>query len=334
VVLHRKAEDAEVREGKMTDKSQAKRVLVVDDEPNVAMVLAGNLEKLGQEYIIDTASSGEETLAMLKKTAYALIITDYRMPGMSGLDLAQEVRRHYPETEVILITAYGDDKLRDITARLNLAGYVDKPFTMEHICEVVKRVVECTQNQTPCSGARRLEPTVHKHLQELRVNTGARCTLLLSSGGYIVDSAGETDGLDVVSLGALIAANFMAAAELAKMLGSGSIFKSSYHEGPDYNFYSHDVNGDLLLTVIFGVETKPGVIWFYTKRTAAELAPIFEAEVANTADALGDLTVSLGMQFDRSRAADADGNADDDEVLLSFQQALEEGLLNDDSWLE
>lgn len=67
----------------------------------------------------------------------------------------------------------------------------------------------------------------------------------------------------------------MAAVELARLLETGSIFKSSYHESPDYSFYSYAVNGDLLLTVIFGAETKPGMVWFYTKKVAIELADEF-----------------------------------------------------------
>ena len=64
-----------------------------------------------------------------------------------------------------------------------------------------------------------------------------------------------------------------------------------------------------------------------------ELAPLFEEEITNSDGILGDLNAALDAEFGRSRAADADNNADD-EMLLSFQQALEEGLLNDDSWLE
>lgn len=120
---------------------QPKRVLIVDDEPNVTMVLAGGLEKLGEEYAIDTAHSGDEALAKMEQTKYALLITDYKMPGMDGLDLAQTVRAISPDTQVILMTAYGNQVLRDTAEHLGLDGYIDKPFSVTQIRELVKRAV-------------------------------------------------------------------------------------------------------------------------------------------------------------------------------------------------
>ncbi len=275
----------------MTD-AQPKRVLIVDDEPNVAMLLADSLEKLGDEYVFETARNGDEALAKIQQTAYALVITDYKMPGMSGLDLAQAVRQFSPDTQVVLMTAYGTAELRDKAGDMSLDGYIDKPFTMDQIREIVERAVGRVTEQAPYRpGARALEQSVCERLQELQANTGARCVMLLSAGGYPVETAGQTAGLDISSVGALVAANFMAAAELARMLGTGSIFKSSYHEGNDYNIYSYDVNGELLLAVIFGAENKPGVIWFYTKQTAAELALLL-VEQEPPAEFTEDLTTA------------------------------------------
>ncbi len=118
----------------------SKRVLIVDDESNVAMTLAASMEKLGKEYVIETAHSGAEALVKIQGGAYALLITDYKMPGMNGLDLAQAVRRISPDTQVVLMTAYGSAELCDTVGQMGLDGYLDKPFTVAQVREMVKRI--------------------------------------------------------------------------------------------------------------------------------------------------------------------------------------------------
>lgn len=263
----------------MTPEEQ-KRVLIVDDEPNLAIMLATSLEALGEEYIFETAHNGQEALVKLEQNSYTLLITDYNMPGMTGMDLAKTVRQISPGTRVILMTAYGSHKLRTMIEQLRLDGYIDKPASTIEIREIVKKVVGHATHQTEeadpyRSGQRTVDDAINQHVNALQSNTGARCVLLISSGGYPISVMGATDGLDVSSISALVAANFLASVELANLLGSSSSnFKSSYYEGNDYNIYSYDINEDLLLAVIFGSESKPGVVWFYTKQTATTLVPL------------------------------------------------------------
>jgi predicted regulator of Ras-like GTPase activity (Roadblock/LC7/MglB family) len=122
--------------------------------------------------------------------------------------------------------------------------------------------------------------------------------MLLSSGGYPIEIAGMTEGLNTSTVGALVAANFMAAVELSKMLGNTSIFKSSYHEGPDYNIYAYDVTGELLLAVIFGTEAKTGAVWHYTKQTASELAELDLNQAPSVLPGDEDMLESLDDEFD------------------------------------
>ena len=122
---------------------QQKRVLIVDDEPSVTMTLAGILEKLGDAYLIETTNTSSDVLPRLQQTDYALMITDYKMPGMDGIDLAQAVQDISPQTRVILMTAYGSRGLSETIHNLHLAGYLDKPFSVAQIREMVTQVLEC-----------------------------------------------------------------------------------------------------------------------------------------------------------------------------------------------
>lgn len=117
---------------------QPRRVLIVDDEPHVTMMLADSLEKLGESYAIETAHSGDEALAKMQQATYAVLITDYKMPGMNGLDLAQVVHRLSPETRIILMTAYSSDTLRHTVGQMELDGYLSKPFSVAHVRDMVR----------------------------------------------------------------------------------------------------------------------------------------------------------------------------------------------------
>lgn len=311
---------------------QSKRLLVVDDEPAVAMVLAENLEKVDDEYVVETAHSGDEALTKIEEGAYALVITDYKMPGMSGLDLVKAVHDVSPGTQVVLMTAYGSADLRDTVDHLGLSGYLDKPFTMEQIRGIVKRAIGRTaeaEGDPYRSGELSLEYPVDEQLEQLRLDTQARCVMLLSSSGYPVEVAGRTEDLNIANLSALVAANFMAAAELARLLGTGSVFKSSYHEGTDYNIYSYDLGSDLLLAVITDADCKAGAVWFYTKQTAGNLEPMLEKELAapdsdgglNGADLTEGLDTALDDLFNQS------GDEHDSDKLMNLDEALEAGLV-------
>jgi CheY-like chemotaxis protein len=283
---------------------QAKRILIVDDQPNIALMIAASLENLGKSYAIEVAHNGDDALEKLQQANYELLITDYNMPGLNGLDLTQAARHISPHTQVVLMTAYGTDKLRHVVGDMKLDGYLDKPFSIEQIREIVERMVRNTQAKKANAGLCRtgeqiINETTKKHLKSLQLHTHARCVLLISSSGYPVCTIGATKNLDVTNISALVAANFLASIELANLLGSNtSIFKSSYHEGNDYNIYSYDINGELLIAVIFGTESKPGLVWFYTKQTVLELEPLVANQTHQVAFTEDVVDAALDIGFD------------------------------------
>ena len=124
-----------------TRTMESKRVLIVDDEPYVTMTLASILEKLGDAYVIDTTNTSSDVLPRLEKTDYALMITDYKMPGMDGIDLAKAVQSISPQTHIILMTAYGSCALAETAENLRLDGYLDKPFTVAQIRKMVIQIL-------------------------------------------------------------------------------------------------------------------------------------------------------------------------------------------------
>jgi CheY-like chemotaxis protein/predicted regulator of Ras-like GTPase activity (Roadblock/LC7/MglB family) len=323
----------------MNEDMRKTQMLIVDDDRTVATILAESLQKVDSDYVIETAGSGDEALERVQQEKYQLVITDYKMPGMSGLDLVRGINAVSPETQVVLMTAYGTSELRETVGHLELSGYLDKPFTMEQIRDIVEKAVEHTSDDDDPYRSGDItvdEPLVRDLLEDLRADTQARCVLLLSSGGYPIEVAGATEHLEISNLSALVAANFMAAAELAKMLGSGSVFKSSYHEGTDYNIYAHDLDDDLLLAVITDSDRKAGTVWFYTKQAAGEISPLLEQELAAHGDqSVGDLTQGLDTALDDLFDEDSNGSECEGEEggLMGMDEAASAGLVPEE-WCE
>jgi predicted regulator of Ras-like GTPase activity (Roadblock/LC7/MglB family) len=236
-----------------------------------------------------------------------------------------------------MMTAHGTGSLRKAVDNMALDGYIDKPFTMQQIRQIVKTAVSKTEVDDPYrSGEHYIEDAVSDQMKALQSDTGARCVMLLSAAGYPIETVGTFEGVDTSTVGALVAANFMAAVELSKLLGQHSVFKSSYHEGPDYNIYSYDIDGDVLLAVIFGPETKTGAVWFFTKQTAASLAEMeinAPSGAAIVTEDLDSITEEFEATFSQTEADEIDSvapNAEDtqnDDGLMDLQDAISAGLV-------
>lgn len=258
-----------------------KYILIVDDAKDILFLLTHSVKRLGPEYEVSTVTSAISALEQIEKQKFDLIITDYMMPLMTGIDLAQAVRKISPETQIVLMTAHDTKTVRSTVETLQLGGFIGKPFTVPEVLEVVQRAlahtskaVEATQIELP---ALNVDKAVQEQLQTLWNKTGAHAVLLVNADGRPLKVVGETNRAKITRLAAFVAANFLAVAELASLVGDHeSVFKSSYHEGSKYNIYAYDVNGQVFLALLFGIHSKPGTIWFYAKQTGAELATLLE----------------------------------------------------------
>jgi len=119
----------------------ARRLLIVDDEETLTFSLYQSFILSDKDYEVSTAGSGEEALDKMKEEAYDLIITDIFMPGISGIELLKRVKSEYPGTEVIVMTAYGSDAKKDEVEELGALHYVEKPFEMKNLRQLVFEVL-------------------------------------------------------------------------------------------------------------------------------------------------------------------------------------------------
>lgn len=109
----------------------AKQILIVDDNPNMSSLLADMLEVFDYDSI--KAEDGEKALNELGKAPFSLVITDMRMPNMTGLELMDKIKEKYPELPVVLISGYSIDSLNNGDKEIKPDGFLAKPFMMSDI---------------------------------------------------------------------------------------------------------------------------------------------------------------------------------------------------------
>ncbi len=111
------------------------RILVVDDEENIALILQESLEGLPHCQVA-IATSGTQALQMFEQQPFDLLITDYRMPEINGIALATHVRQLYPQTAIVMITAYSSAELYEQAAHAAVRRVLDKPVKLAEIRSV------------------------------------------------------------------------------------------------------------------------------------------------------------------------------------------------------
>lgn len=115
-------------------------VLLIDDEKLVRDTLSAFLTEEG--HAVRTAASGDEGLWQLEERAAELVLTDLKMPGMSGLEVLQRVRESWPGTEVVLITGYATVEDAQEALRRGAYDFLIKPVRLSHLEIVVRRCAE------------------------------------------------------------------------------------------------------------------------------------------------------------------------------------------------
>ncbi|HET9575476.1 MAG TPA: sigma-54 dependent transcriptional regulator [Nitrospira sp.] len=116
------------------------RILVVDDEINIRGALVTLLEK--KRYQVRGAGTGEEALEQLETAAADLVLTDLKMPGMGGMEFLRRLKQKWPDTEVLVMTAYGSIDTAIEAMRCGAYDYLTKPIDRERFPLAVEKALE------------------------------------------------------------------------------------------------------------------------------------------------------------------------------------------------
>ncbi|MFM8319777.1 MAG: response regulator, partial [Chloroflexota bacterium] len=119
----------------------AGRILLVEDALGISRALGRALSlSQGDEFSVESCDRAELAVEYLQERSFDLLITDLRLPGMSGLELLEWAQRSCPELRSILITAYGTPQLEEQARRLTDA-YLPKPFRLNDLLRLVRVVL-------------------------------------------------------------------------------------------------------------------------------------------------------------------------------------------------
>ena len=127
----------------MATATEKERILVVDDAADALELIERNLTAGG--YQVFTAPGAVEAIRILDSTPVDLVITDLKMPKVSGLDLVQHVRENFKDTEVMMITGYPTIQGAVMAVKAGSQEYLTKPFTDEELLSAVRNVLDILQ---------------------------------------------------------------------------------------------------------------------------------------------------------------------------------------------
>ena len=129
----------------MFNPMQGHPILVIDDEPEMRAALSHSLTRSG--YAVEIASSGIEALEKFKDDKFGVVITDIKMPEMSGMQVLEKIKKISPQMPVIMITAYGTIDNAVKAMKQGASDYIIKPFSAEILEETVRKVYGKSENR-------------------------------------------------------------------------------------------------------------------------------------------------------------------------------------------
>jgi len=258
-----------------------KWILIVDDESGILMVLKSSLKILGGEYHISTASSAYEALDQIRERNFDLVITDYKMAGMDGLQLLERIHSVRPQTRVILMTAYGNAGVEAESARLKAYRYLVKPLEIGTFRRIVREAFsgpdEVKHGLLVLSEDDYLE--INQTLQRLQAAIGARAVLLTDNEGKYIACSGIVNELPLDKIASLLGGSLATLVEAGRSIDDDpdSIYLA-YREGGHDNLFAVNVGLQFLLIIILQrgtTNSRLGTLWYVAQTTVQTLKEKF-----------------------------------------------------------
>ncbi len=308
-----------------------KWILIVDDEDSILSILKNSLIKLGPKYRVVTASNGYAALAQLMQAHFDLVVTDYKMAGMNGLELLEKIHQAQPEVRVILMTAYGNTSVEAEASRLKAYRYLSKPLEIETFRQVVKEATGSVA-ATPRGVLVLSEQDyreVDRILSELQAAVGARCIFLTDSEGKYIARTGIVANLPLAKISSLLGGSLATLIEAGRIIDNEEeAVNLAYREGKHDNLYVANVGLQFLLIIIVprdSINSRLGTVWYSAQVAVATLREKFaHGEYTTPDDLLGgnleeavseELSKILSLSREERPAANPSGTPPPAEVI-------------------
>lgn len=203
-----------------------RRILIVDDEQQLAATLAQSLRRIsGGGFTVDVCGSVPEAVQLLTTNQFELVITDQCLPGPSGLELLSILRQQRPTTRTILITGFGSAQV-EATARQFAAGYLLKPFRLPMLLQLVQETLKEVANGSgePLAPLRRTSSLtaqmlplaeLPKRAEAISQQIKAHMLLAVNADGDVIYAHGHAPELEI--LATLAAGNLATTREITRL---------------------------------------------------------------------------------------------------------------------
>lgn len=267
--------------------SEIKHILVVDDHFEMLEFLRSTLELADYECQVLAVPSAEEALLEIQLAQFDLLITDVRLPGMSGFDLVRRAKKRRPEMPVIMLTGYRSDQGQQEAEELGVYRYFGKPIdadvmltTVQHALfgepEPVEDAVVSDLPDVTMDVEVDLSPDTLKRLDSLLTDTGAMCVTLMAAG-KVVHETGVDEGLDLQKMASVLTANWQNNLRLEDDLGGGELFSLQYQTGRNFELYTVNVGVHYLVSLFFDISAQRGrigTVWMFVQRAVRDLLTV------------------------------------------------------------
>ncbi|MBN1666772.1 MAG: response regulator [Anaerolineales bacterium] len=345
-----------------TKAPDGKWILIVDDEESILAVLKNSLKKFGDAYQVVTANCGSAALEALSQHTFDLVVTDYRMEDMNGMELMEAVHSIQPGARVILITAYGNTNLETEARRKQAYHYLTKPLEINTFREIVQEALGNIAISRPgiliLSDERYRQ--VNTQIERLMADVGAHCIFLTDGEGRFIARSGDVENLPLEQIACLVGGGVASLIEVGRIMDKADdTINLCYREGKAQNLYVVNIGCQWLLIIICDrgpYSSKLGSVWYFAHQAALELRQkLGEAEYASPSQILcEDMNQEFDMKLDQLFTEDSqpgevsitsthhaspasvpiehDLNTADHtpEVLLTYEQAVMQGILPDE----
>jgi CheY-like chemotaxis protein len=229
----------------------AARILLVDDQRDIARMLRAALETLGPGYAVVDVPSAEEALLEIRRAPVDLLVTDLRLPGITGLELIKRLRAMANTAQMMVISAYADERTQTECRRLG-ATFIAKPLSLDTFLRAVQQLLGGDNSTWAQTAAPAAEPVgITDRLTRLRRDLGAIAVFLLDLDGQITVRAGDVIGADLDVVLAPLMTAFSAALRVSQLLGKPQPANVIFFDGQSFDFYVANVGRFFALVMIF-----------------------------------------------------------------------------------
>jgi CheY-like chemotaxis protein len=231
------------------------RILIVEDQREVSRLLRSALETLEYDLQVVEIPSGEEAILDSSRNKVDLLVSDFRLPGMTGIELMHKVQKFQPEAKIILVTGQQDPRIRKEIAEAGANAFFLKPIPMADFLDAVERHLNLVETILPPEPIAPQEPEVHYNLPDLlaglRQELAAVSVLILNDSGRILARAGGLpDNDDEIALISSLLSIQSAGQKVSRLIGQKTPSNWHVFDGGKYDLVFAPVGSTHAMLVI------------------------------------------------------------------------------------